>query len=72
MEEWGLSYGASVGYEDADDYDSWCSTWVMEQRLLVETAEDPASAETSLDERCSAQISLLQDGDCFSYWGMWD
>ena len=72
MEEWGLSYGEAVGYADGDDYDNWCATWVMEQRVLVQEAGDPAAKGDGLDERCLASIETLETGDCLSYWGLWD
>jgi hypothetical protein len=72
MDEWGLTYGATVGYADADDYDDWCSTWVMEQRLLAETALDPESGIAELETRCIETIETLEADRCLDYWGLWD
>lgn len=71
LDEWGLSWGSGVGYEDRADYDSWCSTWVLEQRTLAETSEAPQSAEHDLETRCEEQTASLQAGDCSQYWSTW-
>lgn len=71
LDEWGLSWGTGVGYEDRADYDGWCSTWVLEQRTLAETSEDPAASEDELESRCEEQIESLESGDCSRYWSTW-
>ena len=72
METWGLAYGAAVGYEDADDYDAWCTTWVLEQEVLADTAEDDVAAFQALETRCESITQQLQGDDCAVYWGLWD
>jgi len=72
LEEWGGSWGATFGYSDAADYDSWCDTWVFEQRQLAATSEDPESAEAALEARCVDLATALTDGPCSDYWGLWD
>lgn len=69
--EWGLDYGEAVRYEDADDYDSWCATWVFEQRTLADTATEPEAAHEALIEGCQQRITALNDGACADYWGLW-
>ncbi len=72
LDEWGMTYGDAVGYADADDYDSWCDTWVMEQRLLADTTDDPDGAHAALDDRCADRIDRLEAGACLDYWSLWD
>ena len=68
QQEWGLDYGDPATYESAEDYDNWCSTWIIERRLLAETAADP-EAEASLVERCEEQRDSLLERDCATYYG---
>lgn len=72
LDTWGMTYGDAVGYVDGEDYDVWCETWVMEQRLLARTASEPEEASAHLEMRCETQIETLTSGDCGAYWGLWD
>lgn len=59
MEERGLTWGASVGYADAEDYANWCDTWAWEQRQLGEEAV------------CEEREATFRDGDCDAYYAAW-
>ena len=70
IEQWGLGWGPEVGYDSAEDYADWCTTYNSERRLLAETAEDPEAAEEALTETCSGQAATLESGECGAYWGV--
>jgi hypothetical protein len=59
MEERGLTYGESVGYVDAADYDDWCDTWSWETRILEEQAT------------CADKLAVFETGDCDAYYEAW-
>ena len=67
-------YGTPTTYESAEDYENWCSTWILERRLLAEHSATEASeggTESSADallERCEEQRNILSSGDCTTYF----
>jgi hypothetical protein len=60
LEESGLEWGASVGYEDANDYDNWCGTYTWELRQLGEA------------DSCAERLPVFTDGTCDDYYDAWD
>lgn len=72
LEQWGLGWGPGVGYEDRADWDNWCATIQLEDRLLAESSEDPQAAEASRVARCQEQRAVVGAGDCAAYYGMWE
>ena len=71
QQEWGLDYGDPGTYESSEDYDNWCSTWILERRLLAETSEEAAAGD-DLVERCQEQRDSLLERDCSTYYGTFD
>ena len=67
-------YGTPTTYESGEDYENWCSTWILERRLLAEYTETPIDEGDTEDpseallERCEEQRNLLSSGDCTTYF----
>ena len=59
LEEGGLSWGASVGYDSPSDYENGCETFAWELREL-------GQAET-----CGARLETFEDGTCSDYHDAW-
>lgn len=59
LEEAGLEWGSSVGYEDPVDYANWCQTWAWEARQLGEA------------DQCAAMETTFRDGTCAEYYDAW-
>lgn len=59
LAEWGLEWGASVGYADASDYRNWCDTWSWEARQLGEA------------DQCEEVRTALLEGTCDDYPDAW-
>lgn len=59
LEAGGLTWGASVGYESAADYDNWCDTFAWELREL-------GQADT-----CAERQALVEGGTCSDYYDAW-
>ncbi len=71
LDDWGRAYGDGMDWSDGDDYDDWCGTWVMEQRVL---ADDAAKAD-ALEARCvdlAAEVTAEPCVDYATYLGLWD
>lgn len=57
--EGGVTWGASVGYESAADYDNWCDTYAWELRELGQ------------DYTCADRQTLIEEGSCADYYEAW-
>ena len=51
-----LSWGEEVGYTDRADWDAWCATIQMEDRLLADTAADPTAAHAERIAACEGGL----------------
>lgn len=59
LQESGSTWGTSVGYESALDYDNWCETFSWELREL-------GQADT-----CTDRLALVEAGNCTEYYDAW-
>lgn len=59
LEEGGLEWGDSVGYESPTDYTNWCATWTWEARELDEA------------DTCETKRTVFTEGDCAAYRAAW-
>lgn len=56
----GLTYGESVGYESAADYEDWCDTFSWELRALSQA------------DSCAARLPIFEEGTCADYHDAWE
>ncbi|MDP2306922.1 MAG: hypothetical protein Q8P18_12935 [Pseudomonadota bacterium] len=59
LEAGGLTWGASVGYESAAEYDDWCETFSWELRELGQA------------DSCGDRLALVEGGECSEYYDAW-
>jgi hypothetical protein len=60
LDEAGLEWGASVGYEDPADYEGWCATYTWELRQLGQA------------DSCADRTSALEAATCADYGQVWE
>ncbi|MCK6529173.1 hypothetical protein L6R50_16995 [Myxococcota bacterium] len=70
LDEWGLGWGETSGYEDRDDHLGWCATWVQEQRALARD-DGGAGAFAALESRCGGMMETFSEGGCDAYYSAW-
>ena len=71
LDEWGLEWGESLGYADADDHAVWCATYVDEQ-LELSAARWGSEGHDRAGQVCAEQDALLADRPCDGYHDSWD
>lgn len=55
----GQEYGASVGFESAEDFANWCDTWAWEQEQM------------GTESVCQTTLDALAGGDCAAWQAAW-
>ena len=71
LDEWGLDWGDSLGYADAEDHANWCATYVDEQ-LELAAARWGSEGYGRVEQVCADQEQLLADRPCDGYHDSWD
>jgi len=72
LDEWGVAWGESLGYLDADDHANWCATFLSEQLEMGQQRWGTVEGRDRMAQVCVDQTAWLEDAACDQYAGSWD